>query len=63
MIHIVASHDENYFSLEEILASRVGIAGIRKPPPIADEPKRQEGSVEWILNRALALVGEMVAGK
>ena len=33
MIHIVASHDEySYFSLEEILASRVGIARIRKPP-------------------------------
>ena len=42
--------------------SRIDVA-IRKPPPIADEPKRQEGSVEWILNRALAPVGEIVAGK
>ena len=45
MIHIVASPDE-----------LVGGSGIARHtsgslPPIADEPKRQEGSVEWILTR------------
>ena len=53
MIHIVASPDKSHSYL---LHQR----GIRKPPAIADEPKRQESSVEWILNRALAPVGEIL---